>query len=51
MMQLGKLTGQPINKVDYSVPVPLRLATGALCLMMGFGIAAAFNWGLGDATW
>lgn len=51
IQKFGRMTGQPVEAVDYSAPLGLRLAAGGVCIVTGFSIAAICEVGLGDATW
>ncbi|KAF5836277.1 hypothetical protein DUNSADRAFT_6185 [Dunaliella salina] len=48
---LGVASGQPVDAIDYEVPLAIRVVTVLGFVAAGLGIAALFRAGLGDATW
>ena len=48
---LGRVTGQDVEAIDYTVPVELRAGAVAFFIASGIATAATLGLLLGDATW
>ncbi|WIA41664.1 hypothetical protein OEZ86_009016 [Tetradesmus obliquus] len=48
---LGRATQQPVDAIDYQVPLWIKAAAASACLAGGVAAAGVLEAGLGDPTW